>query len=85
LRRLLQYFGDGKRVVQVGREIFRVKATGRTHEADWAWVYDVEDGRITRILGIQDLSGIAHEEAEAMAEAQSEADAEPSTRAVQAA
>jgi ethanolamine utilization protein EutQ len=71
--RPLQYFGDGNRVVQVGRETFRVKETGETHEADWAWVYDVEDGRITRILGIQDLSGVAHEEAEALIKAQTEA------------
>jgi ethanolamine utilization protein EutQ len=71
--RPLEYFGDGNRVVQVGREIFRVKETGKTHEADWAWVYDVEDGRITRILGIEDLSGVAGEEADAMSKAQKEA------------
>jgi ethanolamine utilization protein EutQ len=68
--RPLEYFAEGNRVVQVGGETFRVKATGKTHEADWAWLYDVEDGRITRIVGIQDLSGIADEEAEAMAKAQ---------------
>jgi ethanolamine utilization protein EutQ len=72
--RPLQYFGDGNRVVQVGRETFRVKETGKTHEADWAWVYEVEDGRITRILGIEDLSGVADEEAEALTRAQTEAD-----------
>jgi len=72
--RPLQYFGDGNRVVQIGRETFRIKETGRTHEADWAWVYDVEDGRITRILGIEDLSGVADEEADAMAKAQADAD-----------
>jgi ethanolamine utilization protein EutQ len=71
--RPLQYFGDGNRVIQVGRETFRVKETGKTHEADWAWVYDVEDGRITRILGIEDLSGVADEEAEALTRAQTEA------------
>jgi ethanolamine utilization protein EutQ len=75
--RPLRYFGNGNRVVQVGREIFRVKETGKTHEADWAWVYDVEDGRITRILGIEDLSGVAEEEAEAMVKAQREAQAAP--------
>jgi ketosteroid isomerase-like protein len=68
--RPLEYFGDGTRVVQVGGEVFRVKATGATHEADWAWVFDVEDGRITRILAIQDLSGVAGEVAEALAKAQ---------------
>jgi ethanolamine utilization protein EutQ len=71
--RPLEYFGDGNRVVQVGRETFRVKETGKTHEADWAWVYDIEDGRIARILGIEDLSGVADEEAEAMVKAQQEA------------
>jgi ethanolamine utilization protein EutQ len=71
--RPLEYFGAGNRVVQVGREIFRVKGTGKTHEADWAWVYDFEDGRITRILGIEDLSGVAAEEAEAMVKAQAAA------------
>lgn len=34
--RPLEYYGDGSRVVQVGAEIFTVKATGATHEADWA-------------------------------------------------
>jgi ethanolamine utilization protein EutQ len=68
--RPLEYFGDSKRVVQVGGETFRVKQTGATHEADWAWVFDVEDGRITRILANMDLSGVADEVAEALAKAQ---------------
>jgi ketosteroid isomerase-like protein len=68
--RPLEYFGDANRVIQVGREIFRVKRTGATHEADWAWAFDVEDRRITRILAIQDLSGIADEVADALAKAQ---------------
>jgi ethanolamine utilization protein EutQ len=71
--RPLEYVGDGNRAVQLGGEIFKVKETGKTHEADWAWVYDVEDGRITRILGIQDLSGVADEAAEALANAREEA------------
>jgi ethanolamine utilization protein EutQ len=74
--RPLEYFGDGNRVVQLGDEIFRVKETGATHRADWAWVFDVEDGRITRILAIQDLSGVADEVAEALAKAQKEADSQ---------
>jgi ethanolamine utilization protein EutQ len=73
--RPLEYFDNGNRVVQVGRETFTVKETGKTHEADWAWVYDFEHGRITRILGIEDLSGVAGEEADAIAKAQAEADA----------
>ena len=74
--RPLEYFGDGNRVVQLGGEVFRVKETGARHEADWAWVFDVEDGRITRILAIQDLAGVAEEVAEALAKAQEEASAQ---------
>jgi ketosteroid isomerase-like protein len=68
--RPLEYYGNSKRVVQLGGETFRVKATGATHEADWAWVCDVEDGRITQILAIMDLSGVADEVAEALDKAQ---------------
>jgi ethanolamine utilization protein EutQ len=77
--RPLEYFGDGNRVVQVGGEIFTVKETGATREADWAWVFDVEDALITRILAIQDLSGVADEVAEALAKARKEASAQPMT------
>ena len=72
--RPLEYFGDGNRVVQVGGEIFTVKETGATHEAEWAWVFDVHDGRITRILSIMDLSGVAVEVAEALTKSQAAAD-----------
>ena len=68
--RPLEYYGNSKRVVQLGGETFRVKATGATHEADWAWVFDVEDGHITQILAIMDLSGVAAEVAEALDKAQ---------------
>jgi ethanolamine utilization protein EutQ len=67
----LEYFGDGDRVVQVGDETFTVKETGITHQAGWAWVFDVHDGRITRIVGIQDLSGIADDIRELVSRAQS--------------
>jgi hypothetical protein len=45
-------------VVIVGDETFRVRETAVTHQAEWAWVYDVHDGQITRILAIEDLSGV---------------------------
>jgi ketosteroid isomerase-like protein len=73
--RPLEYFGDGNRVVQVGGEIFTVRETGEKHEFDWAWVFDVEDRRITRILAIQDLSGVTDEIAQALAQAQRDAEA----------
>jgi uncharacterized protein len=74
--RPLEYFGDRNRVVQVGGEVFRVKETGARHESEWAWVFDVEEGRITRILAIQDLSGVADEVAEALDKARREAGAQ---------
>jgi ethanolamine utilization protein EutQ len=70
--RPLEYFGDGNRVVQLGGEIFTVKDTGATYEADWAWIFDVEDGHITRILAIQDLSGVANEVTKALDKARNE-------------
>jgi ethanolamine utilization protein EutQ len=71
--RPLAYFAHGNRVVQLGEETWIVKATGKTtHRDAWAWVFDVEDGRITRILAIQRLDGVADEVAEALAKAQQE-------------
>ena len=67
--RPLEYLGGGKRVVQLGEEIFTVRKTGETHRADWAWVYELRDGRITRLLIIQDLSGVADEVGSALTEA----------------
>ena len=54
----LEYYGDGDRVVQLGEETFKVKESGITHRSAWAWVFDVHEGLITRIVAIQDLSGI---------------------------
>jgi hypothetical protein len=73
--RPLAYFADGNRVVQLGEETWIVKATGETTHGDaWAWVFDVVDGRIKRILAIQRLAGVADEIAEALAKAQKEAE-----------
>jgi ethanolamine utilization protein EutQ len=68
--RPLEYFADGNRVVQLGEETFTVKATGETVRTDWAWVFDVEHGRITRILAVMDLAGVADQVAEALATAE---------------
>jgi ketosteroid isomerase-like protein len=55
----LEYFCTGDRVVILGDETFKVRETGIRHQAEWAWVHDVHDGVITRIVAIQDLSGVA--------------------------
>jgi ketosteroid isomerase-like protein len=64
-----EYFGTGDRVVIVGEETFRVRATGATTRVPWAWVYDLRDGLITRIEAIEDLSVVADALAEALANA----------------
>jgi ethanolamine utilization protein EutQ len=66
-----EYYGDGDRVVIVGDESFKIKESGMTHRAEWAWLVDVHDGLITRILHIQDLSGVAETIEEAMSKAES--------------
>jgi len=45
--------------VILGDESFTVKGTGAMHRAEWAWIIDMRDDRIERILSIQDLSPIA--------------------------
>lgn len=74
--RPLRYFGAGNQVVQWGFEKFQVKETGVTHEAEWAWIFEFADGKITRIVAIQDLAGISDVVAEATARAQAVADAD---------
>lgn len=65
----LRYYGDGNRVVITGGETFTIKATGATHEAEWVWLLDFEDGLTTRITAVQDLSAIADVIAAAVAKA----------------
>jgi hypothetical protein len=67
----MEYFGDGDRVVMLNEETFRVKASGVTHRTEWAWVIDVHDGLITRIVHIQDLSRVAEPVAEALSKVRS--------------
>ena len=54
-----QYFGNGTRVVVLGKESVEVKKSGVTVPgSEYATVLDFEDGRITRFLVIQDLSAV---------------------------
>jgi ethanolamine utilization protein EutQ len=68
-----EYFGNGDRVVIVGEETFRVKASGVTARVPWAWVHDFRDGLITRIESIEDLSAVADAVSEALASARAAA------------
>ena len=69
-QRPLEYYANGAKVVIAGSEKFTVKATGQTHNADWTWILDMDSGRITSILHIQDLTGVADLVREALAKAQ---------------
>lgn len=66
----VQYFGDGDRALMLGEEAFTLKKTGATHHAAWVWVHDFQDGSITRILSVQDLSPIADDIRAVLASAQ---------------
>lgn len=57
--RPIEYFADDGKVVLASRERFTVKATGQTHDAEWTWIVDMDGGRISRILHVQDLTPIA--------------------------
>jgi ethanolamine utilization protein EutQ len=64
-----EYFGNGDRVVILGEETLRVRASGATTRVPWAWVHTLQDGLITRIEAIQDLSVVADAVTEALANA----------------
>jgi ketosteroid isomerase-like protein len=56
----MQFFGDGQRVVVLGKESVEVKQSGATVPgSEYATVLDFRDGLITRFLVIQDMSVFA--------------------------
>ena len=66
----LEYFAAGDRVVQLGEETFTVKATGVSHRGEWAWLFEIHDGLITRIVAMQHLGDVEDALAEAVSRAQ---------------
>jgi ketosteroid isomerase-like protein len=54
-----QFFGDGERVVFLGRETVEIKKNGVTvPDSEYATVLDFRNGKITRFLVIQDLTAV---------------------------
>jgi ketosteroid isomerase-like protein len=54
-----EYFGDGERVVVLGREGVEIKKNGVTvPNSEYATVIDFREGLITRFLVIQDLTAV---------------------------
>jgi ketosteroid isomerase-like protein len=49
-----EYIARGDKVVVLGHERQRIKATGQVVETDWAMVFVVRDGRITRFRNFVD-------------------------------
>jgi uncharacterized protein len=50
---------DGDTVVALGRERFRVRATGRSWSTEWVHIHTVRDGRIIRFREHTDTAAIA--------------------------
>lgn len=49
-----EYVAKGDKVIVLGHERQRIRATGRVVETDWAMVFVVRDGRITRFRNFVD-------------------------------
>lgn len=54
-----QFIGQGDTVVALGRYSFRVKASRELFESDWAHVFTIENGKITRFQEFMDTAAIA--------------------------
>jgi ketosteroid isomerase-like protein len=54
-----EYFARGDKVVVLGRERQRVKATGRVVETEWAMVFTVSGGKIARFHNFVDTHAVA--------------------------
>ena len=50
----LEYIGAGDTVVAVGRYSGRAKPTGRALAGDWAMVFSIRDGKVTRFREFTD-------------------------------
>ncbi|MBX6314756.1 MAG: nuclear transport factor 2 family protein [Isosphaeraceae bacterium] len=55
-----EYIAQGDKVVALGRERQRVKASGQVAEADWAMVFTLRDGKVARFRNYQDVAAPAH-------------------------
>jgi ketosteroid isomerase-like protein len=55
----LEYFGNGERVVVLGKETVEIKKNGVTvPNSEYADVFDFQDGLVTRFSIIQDLTAV---------------------------
>jgi uncharacterized protein len=54
-----EYIAQGDKVVVLGHERQRVKATGLVVENDWAMVFTIRDGKIARFRNYEDTAAVA--------------------------
>jgi ketosteroid isomerase-like protein len=55
-----EYLAKGDKVVVLGHERQRIKASGQVVETDWAMVFTLRDGRITRFRNYVDSRDATH-------------------------
>lgn len=55
------FIADGDKVVVVGREKFKVKATGKTISGDWCHVFTVRNGKIVAFHEFLDTAALTAE------------------------
>ena len=54
-----EYIAQGDKVVVLGTERQRVKATGQVVDNDWAMVFTLRDGKIARFCNYEDTAAVA--------------------------
>jgi hypothetical protein len=52
----VEYFAQGEHVIAVGKERFTTRDCALTADSDFALVFDVHDGLITKLLVVEDLT-----------------------------
>ena len=55
-----EFISDGNKVVVLGNYIYRSKATGKSWESDWAMVWVLENGQVTKGQIFEDTLAQAH-------------------------
>lgn len=55
------FLADGDKVVVIGHETFKVKATGKSITGDWCHIFTVRNGKIVAFLEILDTAALASE------------------------
>jgi ketosteroid isomerase-like protein len=54
-----EFLAGGDNVVVVGTERGRVRATGKSFDNDWAMVFTLRDGKITKFRSHEDTAAVA--------------------------